>query len=75
MKHFLRLALALAVLVPASQVDASYGIYVGTNLTEDDSALLGGIEARHRLLLGYRAPHDSDTISKQDGPNVFCTPD
>lgn len=34
--------------------------------------LLGSIEARHRLLVGYRAPEDSDVISSRSGPNVDC---
>ena len=39
------------------------------------SALLGSIEARHRLLVGYRAPQNSETISTRNGPYVFCTQD
>lgn len=35
-------------------------------------ALLGSIEARHRLLVGYRAPQDSRTISTRHGPTVTC---
>jgi len=35
-------------------------------------ALLGSIEARHRLLEGYREPSDWRTISTRHGPNVFC---
>jgi dipeptidase len=35
-------------------------------------ALLGSIEARHRLLEGYREPADWQTISTRSGPNVFC---
>jgi dipeptidase len=39
------------------------------------SALLGSIEARHRLLVGYRAPEDSENISTREGPYVFCSQD
>jgi hypothetical protein len=35
-------------------------------------ALLGSIEARHRLLVGYRAPMDSHHISTRHGPYVTC---
>lgn len=35
-------------------------------------ALLGSIEARHRLLEGYRAPEDSENISTRHGPYVTC---
>lgn len=35
-------------------------------------ALLGSIEARHRLLVGYRAPQDSRNISTRHGPYVTC---
>ncbi|PLW81397.1 peptidase U34 [Kineobactrum sediminis] len=35
-------------------------------------ALLGSIEARHRLLEGYREPKDWRTISTRSGANVFC---
>lgn len=34
--------------------------------------LLGSIEARHRLLVGYRAPEDDRNISTRDGPYVTC---
>ncbi|MEX2495735.1 MAG: C69 family dipeptidase [Woeseia sp.] len=35
-------------------------------------ALLGSIEARHRLLVGYRAPENLNEISTRHGPNVNC---
>jgi dipeptidase len=35
-------------------------------------ALLASIEARHRLLVGYRAPEDQQVISTRHGPNVTC---
>jgi len=39
------------------------------------SALLGSIEARHRLHVGYREPEDTETISTRHGPYVFCSRD
>lgn len=38
-------------------------------------ALLASIEARHRLLVGYRAPEDTRNISTRHGPYVTCLPD
>jgi len=35
-------------------------------------ALLASVEARHRLLVGYRAPEDTRTISTRHGPYVTC---
>ncbi len=35
-------------------------------------ALLASIEARHRLLVGYRAPEDDRNISTRHGPYVTC---
>lgn len=34
--------------------------------------LVGSIEVRHRLLVGYRAPKDINTISTRHGANVSC---
>lgn len=42
MRHPLRLCLPLAALLLGSPAEASYGIYVGKNLTADGSVLLGG---------------------------------
>jgi dipeptidase len=38
-------------------------------------ALLASIEARHRLLVGYRTPEDDRNISTRHGPYVTCLPD
>jgi len=35
-------------------------------------ALLGSIEVRHRLLVGYRAPEDDRNIGTRHGPYVTC---
>lgn len=37
--------------------------------------LLGSIEARHRLLVGYRSPEDARNISTRHGPYVTCQVD
>ena len=34
--------------------------------------LLAGVEARHRLLVGHRAPRDPDRIATRHGPYVTC---
>ena len=36
------------------------------------SALLASIEARHRLLVGYRAPENPDQPGTRHGPTVHC---
>ena len=35
-------------------------------------ALLGSVEARHRLLVGYRAPENPEVMSTRHGDNVSC---
>ncbi|HSG33027.1 MAG TPA: C69 family dipeptidase, partial [Sphingomonadaceae bacterium] len=42
MRILLQICLAAPLLLPGSHAEASYGIYVGKNLTEDGSVLLGG---------------------------------
>lgn len=57
--------MARDVLNDYSSVRAEDALHLG-------EALLGSIEARHRLLEGYREPTDWQNISSRSGPNVFC---
>ncbi|MCI5106910.1 MAG: C69 family dipeptidase [Pseudomonadales bacterium] len=49
-----------------------YSLQRSEEALELGEALLGSIEARHRLLLGYREPVDWETISVRRGDLVFC---
>lgn len=58
-------AMARAVIDDYSSGRARAALQLGEDL-------LGSIEARHRLLVGYRAPHDARAISTRHGPYVTC---
>jgi hypothetical protein len=49
-----------------------YSLQRSEEALELGEALLGSIEARHRLLFGYREPVDWETISVRRGDLVFC---
>ena len=54
---------------------AVFNDYSSTRATDAmalGEALLGSIEARHRLLFGNRAPENTDVMSTRYGPYVFC---
>jgi len=59
--------LALVLLVPARHAAASYGIYVGRNLTADGSVLLGGtgdeVSSHWLEIVPRRAHADGETIA------------
>ncbi len=56
----------------ATEVFNDYSSERAEEALELGEALLASIEARHRLLIGYREPRDWETISTRHGPNVFC---
>lgn len=58
----------------AGEVFDAYSTERAEEALELGQALLASIEARHRLLVGYRAPLDSRTISTRNGPYVNCQP-
>ena len=56
----------------ARDVLNEYSLLRSEEALELGQALLGSIEARHRLLEGYREPGDWQTISHRRGELVFC---
>ena len=57
--------LASAVLTDFTTARAKAALDLGRDL-------LAGVEARHRLLVGHRAPRDPDRIATRHGPYVTC---